>query len=100
MLKSDQPNDWRERLRETLRRSPRKQSFIARDAHINPATLSRIVNGHMEPRFGTVVRIAKSLDVSVGWLLSEPVRGVQLTIQEQATLRAAGAILMTIGNDE
>lgn len=89
---------WRERLRETLRDSARKQSFIAQQAQVDPATLSRIVNGHIEPRFDTVVRLAKALDVSVGWLLSEPVRGVELTAHEQATLRAAGAILLrTIG---
>lgn len=87
-------NDWRGRLRKALNDSGRKHSAIAYDAAVNRATLSRIINGRNHPRFEAVVRIARAAGVTVGWLLGEPPRGVELTERQQTTLRAAGAILL------
>ena len=87
-------NDWRGRLREALNDSGKKHSAIASDAAVNPTTLSRIINGRTDPRFEAVVRIARAAGVTVGWLLREPPRGVELAERQQTTLRAAGAILL------
>ena len=87
-------NDWRGRLREAVYDSGLKHTVIAFDAAVDPATLSRIINGRIQPRFESVVRLARAAGVTVGWLLDEPVRGVELTDRQQSTLRAAGAILL------
>jgi len=63
---------WRERLREAIRRSGRKQSDIAQIAGVTDVTLSRILNAvDAKPAFDTVVRIAFATGVTVGWLLNE-----------------------------
>jgi len=86
---------WRERLRLAVERSGAKQAAIARRAQIAPETLSRILNdAHAHPQFETVVRIASAAQVRVGWLLEEPVRGIELTDRDRATIRAAGVILL------
>ena len=86
---------WHARLREAVNATGQKHSTIAWEAAIDPATLSRIINGHdANPRFETVVRIAHAARVAVGWVLDEPVRGIELTERQRATVRAAGAILL------
>jgi len=85
---------WRDRLRLAVERSHATHAAIARQAQIAPETLSRILNdAHAHPQFETVVRIAGAANVRVGWLLDEPVRGIELTDRERATIRAAGVIL-------
>jgi transcriptional regulator with XRE-family HTH domain len=76
---------WRERLRIAVDRSGKKHSAIARDPRIAPATLSRILNGKMDPAFDTVVRIARAVNERVGWLLNE--RGFSLSADEQKQLK-------------
>lgn len=77
--------DWLERLRLAIERSGKKHGAVARDAGVAPTTLSRILNGHMNPAFITVVRIARAVNESVGFLLDE--RGFSLSADEQKHLR-------------
>lgn len=82
---------WRARLRAAVDRSGRKHAAIAWDAGIDPTTLSRILNGHMQPSFDVVVRIVHATGETLGWLMQE--RGYDFTEQERAALRTAGVIL-------
>jgi transcriptional regulator with XRE-family HTH domain len=85
---------WRNRLRVAVERSGAKHSAIARAAGIAPETLSRILNdADTHPRFETVARIANAAGVRVGWLMGEPVRGIELTARDRAAIFAAGVIL-------
>lgn len=77
--------NWRERLRAAVEKSGRKHSAVARDAGVAAGTLSRILNGRMQPTFDTVVRIARAVNENVGWLLDE--RGFALSGDEQKQLR-------------
>lgn len=78
-------DEWRDRLRKVVSESRLKQKAIARQAGIDPTTLSRILCSHLHPRFGTVVRLARVLGVSVGWLLGE--QAYHLSEQERRDLR-------------
>ena len=83
---------WRERLIEAVRRSGRKQSAIARDAGIDPATLSHILRGdHPSTGFQTIARIAYTAGVSIGWLLEE--EGFELSPSEIGEVEHAIAFL-------
>ena len=86
---------WRERLREAIDRTNRKRWFIAEEAGINPATLSRILNGHMQPSFESVVRIAHVAGVTVCSILDET-PGAGLTPYERQTLIEAAQIMIRI----
>ncbi|PYQ29517.1 MAG: hypothetical protein DMF56_11160 [Acidobacteria bacterium] len=78
--------DWRKRLRDAVVRSGRKQSWIAKEAGIAPETLSRVLTSSLSnPSFDVVIRIARALNESVGWLLDE--RGFSLSTDEQKQLR-------------
>lgn len=91
------PELWRERLREAVEQSPKKHSAIARAAGMAPATLSRILTGeHVRPSLASVVRIARACNVTLGWLLDEPVRGVELTPHERGSLRLAALLLLEV----
>jgi SOS-response transcriptional repressor LexA len=84
--------DWRKRLREAVARSGRKQSWIAREAGIAPETLSRVLTSSVtHPSFDVVIRIARALNESVGWLLDE--RGYSLSSEEQKQLRDVACFL-------
>jgi transcriptional regulator with XRE-family HTH domain len=86
---------WRERLRTAIDRTGKPHSEIARRAGIAPETLSRILTAqHAEPQFTTVLRIARAARVRIGWLVDEPVRGIELTDRERSTIQAAGVILL------
>jgi transcriptional regulator with XRE-family HTH domain len=88
---------WRARLREAVDATGKKHSWIAREARIAPATLSRILTGkHRHPTFESVVRVAYVCEVWVAWVLGEPGRGIELTEQERKTLRAAREILLRL----
>jgi len=86
--------DWRDRLRLAIARSWKKESVIALDAGIAPATLSRVKNGSVQPAFDTVVRIAHATDVRVAWLLAEP--GFEFSEQEIHTILTAGVVLFDV----
>ena len=85
------PEPWRNRLRDAIERSGRKHSDVSRAARINPATLSRVLNGHLQPSFETVTRIAHAVNENVGWLLEE--RGFTISEEEQREVRKALRIL-------
>ena len=76
--------NWRERLRAAVEKSGKKHSAIAVEAGVDPATLSRILNGRMQPAFDTVVKVAHAVGENVGWLLDE--RGFSLSGDEQRQL--------------
>lgn len=83
---------WRDRLRLAIRRTGKKQSYIAELAGIAPETLSRIITGkHQKPSFDAVVNVARVCRVTVGWVLNEG--AIPLTENERAILQSAGAIL-------
>jgi transcriptional regulator with XRE-family HTH domain len=75
-------------------RSGMKQSIIADDAGVTPATLSRILNGRSHPRFDVVVRIAQAVGENVGYLLGE--RGFSLSREERAKVQTAAVILIDL----
>ena len=86
--------DWRERLRIAIQQQGVTHAEIARRAGIAPETLSRILSGtHSRPQFSTVIRLARAVRVSVGELLDEPVRGIELTKKERDQIRAVAVIL-------
>ncbi len=83
---------WRTRLREAIEKSGKKQSAIAADAGITPTTLSRILTAaHERPTLDTIVRIARALNESVGWILDEP--SFYLSADDQRKLHDAVRIL-------
>ena len=90
-------NDWRTRLRDAVNRSGRKHSAIAFDAGVDRATMSRILNGHLQPRFEVVVRIAHALGESVGSLLQE--RGYAFSAFEIDRLQEAASIIVEVVKD-
>ena len=81
------PVNWRARLRSAIEKSGKKHTAIAADAGIDPTTLSRILNARMQPTFETVIRLARAINESVGWLLDE--RPFSLSVDEQKQLRKA-----------
>lgn len=83
--------NWRERLRAAVKRSGKKHSLIAMEAGVDPATLSRVLNGHIQPNFDTIVRIAHTVNENVGWLLAE--HGFALSSEEQRQLRKVARVL-------
>lgn len=83
---------WRDRLRQAISESGLPQTVIARRAGMAPETLSRILTGgHSRPQFSTIVRIARAVRASVGWLLQE--RGYAFSEEEVKQLRKAAAII-------
>ncbi|HEV7390760.1 MAG TPA: helix-turn-helix transcriptional regulator [Burkholderiales bacterium] len=87
--------DWRERLRRAIHRTGKKQSAIAKEAGMTPATLSRILTGcHADPKFHTIVRIAHACGEHVGYLLGE--QPFTLSGEQRAKVRAAAGILMDL----
>lgn len=83
--------NWRERLRAAVERSGKKHSVISMEAGVDPATLSRILNGHMRPSFELIARIAHAVNENVGWLLDE--RGFSLSAEEQKQVRKVARFL-------
>jgi phage repressor protein C with HTH and peptisase S24 domain len=83
---------WRDRLRIAIDKSGKKHSAIAADAGITPATLSRILTAaHQRPTLDTVVRIARAINESIGWILDEP--SFYLSSDDQRKLHEAVRIL-------
>ena len=65
--------DWRQRLREVIKRKGFKQYLVAEDAGIASVTLTRILtNPASDPRLSTIVRVARAIDEPVSALLDEP----------------------------
>jgi len=89
---------WRERLRDTVRRSGFNQATIASAAGISPETLGRILSGKTrEPRIETLAAIAHSLATPVGWLLGE--RGYSLSAEQVRRLREVANVIREIAGE-
>jgi transcriptional regulator with XRE-family HTH domain len=89
---------WQERLREAVDRTGKKHSFVAEEAGIAPATLSRILTGrHQNPRFETVERIARACGVTIGWLMQE--RGCAFSPFELDRLQEAASIIREVAKE-
>jgi transcriptional regulator with XRE-family HTH domain len=87
--------DWRPRLREAIDLSGRKRYLIAEDAGITATTLSRILTGaHAQPRFETILRIARAIDENVGWICGE--QGFSLSREQRAKIQTAAVILIDL----
>jgi SOS-response transcriptional repressor LexA len=83
---------WRDRLRTSIEKSGKKHSVVAEEAGITAATLSRILSAvHERPALDTIVRIARTIDESVGWLLDEP--SFFLSAEDQRKVRDAVRVL-------
>jgi hypothetical protein len=92
-------DDWRQRLRDAVKRSGRKHSAIAWDAGITQVTLSRILNRpDCLPLFTTVCRIAHAVGETVGWLLDE--EGFHVNREQRVKLRAAATIILSVTRDQ
>lgn len=86
---------WRERLRQAVRASGKKQSVIAWEVGMTPETVCRILTAvHVRPSFESIARIAHAAGVSVGWVLEEP--GFTLTDEQRAKVRTAGVLLLSL----
>jgi len=86
---------WRERLREAVKASGKKQAVIAWETGMTQESVSRILNAqHVRPSFDTIVRITHAAGETVGWLLEEP--GFTLTAEQRAKVRTAGVILLDL----
>lgn len=90
--------DWRQRLREIIKRKGYKHYLVAEDAGITNVTLSRtLTNPRSNPHLNTIVRIAHAIDEPVGALLGEPllsatdVEELQTAISVLQRLLARGA---------
>lgn len=87
--------DWRERLRRAIFKTGRRQSAIAEEAGISPATLSRILMGHhVSPGLDTIIRITHACGEHVGYILGE--EPFNLSGEQRAKVRTAGGILMDL----
>jgi transcriptional regulator with XRE-family HTH domain len=87
--------DWRDRLRDAVNRTGKKHSYIAEEAGITAATLSRILTGrHAEPGFGVVVRLTHACGEHVGYILGE--QPFSLSDEQRAKVRTAVGILMDV----
>jgi|ERR1051325_3733746 transcriptional regulator with XRE-family HTH domain len=88
-------DDWRERLREAIVRSGKKQSAVAWEAGIDPCTLSRILTATMpNPSFRNVVRVTHAAGETVGWILGE--YGYSISEEERKKLRDAAATIIEV----
>ncbi len=76
-----------QRVRKERERRVWSQSDLARESGVQKTTISRIENGHHEPRQDTVRRLAGALGVEPRWLLS----GVGRKAAQPADKGAGGA---------
>lgn len=84
---------WRGRLREAIKRSGRKHSDVAWSACITPVSLSKILN-RSTPKLQTIIRLAATLGVTVGWLLNE--QEFRIGERERTQLRNAGHVILRL----
>jgi transcriptional regulator with XRE-family HTH domain len=90
---------WRKRLHSAVRQHAKNGHVslddIAYEAGVSPVTLSRVINGvNPRPSFETVVRIARAVGESVGYLAGEQQPAVH---DEQALVAALDALRDSIG---
>lgn len=58
----------KDRLREALDSTGKKQIDLVRETGLNRGTISRYLSGEVEPRQEAAVKLARALDVSEMWL--------------------------------
>ena len=89
---------WRWRLRDAINASGRTHADVARGAGVAPETLSRLLNDESsKPWLMTVVRIARELGITVGWLLNE--REFRIGEAARAELRHAARRILELTDD-
>lgn len=89
---------WRWRLRDAIDQTGRTHTAVAEAAGIAPETLSRILNhGHSRPWLHTIVRLAREVGVTVGWVLGE--QGFEVGPTERDELRHAAQLLLDLTTD-
>lgn len=85
--------DWRQRLRDIIKRKGYKQYLVAEDAAITNVTLSRtLTNPTSDPHLSTIVRLARAVDEPVGALLGEPL----LSATDVEELQSAISVLQRL----
>ena len=90
---------WRWRLRDAIIATGRKHADVAKGAGITPETLSRLLNDDRStPWLKTVVRIAREVGVTVGWLLNE--REFRIGAEERERLRQAARSILDLTGDD
>jgi transcriptional regulator with XRE-family HTH domain len=86
---------WRWRLRDAIDRTGRTDRDVARGAGLAPETLSRLLNDdRSKPWLVTVVRLARELGVTVGWLLGE--QEFRIGAREREELRNAAHVILRL----
>lgn len=89
---------WRARLRMAIDHTNKKHSYIAKEAGIDPCTLSRILTGKMRnPSFASIVRVVHVTGESVGWVLGE--QAYALSYEQRELLRRAAATILKVTGD-
>ena len=58
----------KDRLKEAMQRSGKKQADLVRDTGLNRGTISRYLSGAVEPRQDAAYKLALALNVSETWL--------------------------------
>ncbi len=58
----------KDRLREAMHESGKKQADLVRDTGLNRGTISRYLSGEVEPRQDAAYKLALALDISETWL--------------------------------
>ena len=85
--------DWPKRLRQAVDETNKKHSYIAEQAGMAPATLSRVLNDRIaNPGFELVVAVAQQTRRSVAWIIGEA--DSQLLAYERSTLLDAAEIIL------
>jgi transcriptional regulator with XRE-family HTH domain len=88
-------DSWRSRLREALDASGRAYGDIARGAGIDAGTLSALLNQRGPiPSLVTLVRLARELNITIGWLLGE--KQLHVGKREREDLRRAARLILDL----
>jgi hypothetical protein len=83
-----------DRLREAVRRSGRSAAWLAHETGINPATISRWMQGHTEPQALYAERVAAALGVEAGWLLRGELAEAQTSVAQEDSGPAPGVVAL------
>jgi transcriptional regulator with XRE-family HTH domain len=82
------PRDLPSRVRLAISRTGRTQAQVSALSGVPEETISRVVTGETaNPRLDTLKKLARALNVSVGWLLGEPT--ANMSPEETKTVLAA-----------
>ena len=73
----------KDRLKEAMRRTGKKQADLVRDTGLNRGTISRYLSGEVEPRQDAAYKLALALNVSETWLWGYDVPMERSTVQKK-----------------